>query len=64
METGFRMTMNGTERRVTCECHWAADPLGIPLSQIARRTWSGVSCCGAWPVSVNSWNFATGMALA
>jgi hypothetical protein len=54
METEFRMTVNGTERRVTCECHRAAGPLGIPLSQIAWRTWSGVSCCGACPVSVNS----------
>ena len=44
--------------------HSAAGPLGIPLSQIAWRTWSGVSCCGACPVSVNSWNFAIGMALA
>jgi predicted RNA-binding Zn ribbon-like protein len=45
-------------------CHRAAGPLAIPLSQIARRTWSGVSCCGAWPVSASSWNFAIGMALA
>jgi hypothetical protein len=46
------------------ECHSAAGLLGIPLSQIVRRTWSGVSCCGACQVSVNSWNFAIGMALA
>ncbi len=52
------------ELRFVAMCHEAAGPLRIPLTQIALRTWSGVSSCGASPVSVNSWNFAIGMALA